>query len=68
MALAGTDEPGREMPVGSAALARVRRLAARPPRRGLSVLTYATAAVVLGGPTLAIAVPWLEASYRALAG
>ncbi|WP_380176303.1 M56 family metallopeptidase [Kineococcus sp. DHX-1] len=68
VALAGTDEPGREMPVGSAALARVRRLAARPPRRGLSVLTYATAAVVLGGPTLAIAVPWLEASYRALAG
>nr|WP_281373351.1 M56 family metallopeptidase [Kineococcus aurantiacus] len=72
VALAGQPDAGggveSEMPVGSAALARVRRLAARPAPRGLSVAVYAAAAVVLGGPTLAVAVPWLQASYRALAG
>jgi Zn-dependent protease with chaperone function len=74
VALAGQPDPdsggdpgmGSEMPLGSDALARVRRLAARPARRGLAALTYVTAALVLGGPTLAVAVPWLRASYLAL--
>jgi Zn-dependent protease with chaperone function len=68
VAMAGSPAGESEMPVGSSALARVRRLAARPARRGLSVLTYAAAAVVLGGPTLAVAVPWLLTSYHALLG
>ncbi|PRY18230.1 M56 family metallopeptidase [Kineococcus rhizosphaerae] len=67
VALAGGPAGESEMLVGSAALARVRRLAARPARKGLSVAAYAAAAAVLGAPTLGIAVPWLQASYRALA-
>jgi len=57
-----------EMPLGSSALQRVRRLAERPPRRGLSAVVYSAAVVVLAAPTVAIAVPWLRASWRALAG
>ncbi|WP_432544576.1 M56 family metallopeptidase [Kineococcus sp. SYSU DK002] len=67
VSMAGQPGGDAEMPVGSAALARVRRLAARPARRGVSVLTYAAAGVVLGVPTVAVAVPWLQLSYRALA-
>jgi len=68
VAMAGSPAGESEMPVGSSALARVRRLAAQPAKKGLSVLTYAAAAVVFGGPTLAVAVPWLVTSYRALFG
>ena len=66
VALAGQPDGSAEMPVGSGALARVRRLSESPPPRGLSLAAYVAAALVLGGPTLAVAVPWLEASYRAL--
>lgn len=66
VALAGQPDGVSEMPLGSAALARVRRLAARPATRGLSLATYVAAVLVLGGPTLAVAVPWLLTSYRAL--
>ncbi|NAZ76398.1 M48 family metalloprotease [Kineococcus sp. T13] len=66
VALAGQPDASAEMPVGSGALARVRRLSESPPPRGLSLAAYVAAALVLGGPTLAVAVPWLEASYRAL--
>jgi len=57
-----------EMPLGSSALQRVRRLGEQPPRRGLSAVVYAAAVVVLAAPTVAIAVPWLRASWRAFAG
>ncbi|WP_432493369.1 M56 family metallopeptidase [Kineococcus gypseus] len=65
-----------ELRVGADALTRVRRLAdercrgedRRPPHRRLALAAYAVALGVLGVPTLAIAVPWLTASWRSLAG
>ena len=68
VALAGKPDDSSEMHVGSSALARVRRLSGQPARPGLSVAAYAAAALVLGAPTLAIAVPWLRTSLDALAG
>ncbi|WP_432507560.1 M56 family metallopeptidase [Kineococcus arenarius] len=65
--------------VGADAVTRVRRLADEtpdgtdgrtgcPPHRGLAAAAYTAAGCVLGVPTLAIAVPWLTASWRAFAG
>ena len=67
VALAGSPDGDSGMQVGSSAVARVRRLAEAPARRGVSALAYGAAVLVLGVPTLAIAVPWLSASWRALA-
>ncbi|NAZ85875.1 M56 family metallopeptidase [Kineococcus indalonis] len=71
----GAGGPG-ELRVGADAVTRVRRLAEdrcgpqerRAPHRGLAAAAYAAAAGVLGVPTLAIAVPWISSSWRALAG
>ncbi|MGI4896332.1 MAG: M56 family metallopeptidase [Janthinobacterium lividum] len=65
VALAGSPRGSSEMHVASSALARVRRLA-QPRRPGLSVLVYVGAVVILLAPTLAIAVPWLQASAHVL--
>lgn len=66
VAMAGSPDGDSGMQVGSSAVARVRRLAEAPARPGLSALAYAAAALVLGVPTLTVAVPWLSASWHAL--
>ncbi|WP_432546544.1 M56 family metallopeptidase [Kineococcus sp. SYSU DK004] len=62
-----------ETAVGADALTRVRRLAdgcgeddRTPPHRRLSAALYTAAGLVLAGPTLTVALPWLRLTWRAL--
>lgn len=49
---------------GPTTVIRVRRLAGAPNSLALSALAYTAAGLILVGPTVAVAVPWLTELYR----